>query len=809
MSGPFDPYYTWLGIRPGDQPPNHYRLLGLERFEDNADVIANAADQRMAHLRSFKSPEHLPHSQRLLNEISQARVVLLNSAQKATYDAKLHKQLEAARTPTLPMATPLAEPQPKVVVLTPAAQVVEKHSADAGLLFGFPKQLVLIGGIAAALVVVVAIGVIASMGGGETPESVVAQTGVEKKPATNETEKQPVEDPSTVAGTAVESEESAPEETEAKPVSAEEVAQQPANSTLPESTEPTSVEPAADSAGSQPENESAKPAEATPVTASETREPAAEESPSSEPPKDASATPDEESISDEASTQEIGESSPSSADTENDNPKSESVALLAVPDKAAQATALKTVEEVLGDEMKGANTPDKKHQLAITLLRHAGDSKGEPINQYVLLNKAYEAAIGTGEAALIENAVTSMAETFEIDPLRLKASGYFTASNQAKTPQLQKELVQQSFQLMDDAVAAERFDIALPMEKVLAICNRKLRDGELTKESRERMAAIKLKAKEFEKLAPAKAAFAKNPNDPAANLTLGKYSALSQGHWDEALAHFVKCDDTALVDLAKRDLAEQGDAEAKAKMGDAWFDYAAANKEQEGFYARADYWYRAAAPTLTGLVRKKIDQRLQITAKHVVGADAEQVVMTPAVSKVILESKEPQVALVWAIRLEDSDTHRYTFVLFANGSVGSPESPFKWNLDGNTLTIDPNGEPTIFTLDATGTTGKGRWLRGGHFDGFTVWANTSPKNPKVVNVWDLKIEDNPNPIPLVLFANGRLTDPNGKLTWSATTSEMIVNLPDGVCVLVFQPDGTARGDWKGKSAVAQSAITQP
>jgi hypothetical protein len=26
----FDPYYHWLGIAPKDQPPNHYRLLGVE-----------------------------------------------------------------------------------------------------------------------------------------------------------------------------------------------------------------------------------------------------------------------------------------------------------------------------------------------------------------------------------------------------------------------------------------------------------------------------------------------------------------------------------------------------------------------------------------------------------------------------------------------------------------------------------------------------------------------------------------------------------------------------------------------------------
>ena len=35
----FDPYHKWLGIPPKDQPPNHYRLLGLSLFESDPEVI--------------------------------------------------------------------------------------------------------------------------------------------------------------------------------------------------------------------------------------------------------------------------------------------------------------------------------------------------------------------------------------------------------------------------------------------------------------------------------------------------------------------------------------------------------------------------------------------------------------------------------------------------------------------------------------------------------------------------------------------------------------------------------------------------
>ena len=73
MTKDFDPYHKWLGIPPRDQPADHYRLLGVERFEDDADVLSLAADQRMNFLRSFQNGERAKLSQQLLNEIAAAR----------------------------------------------------------------------------------------------------------------------------------------------------------------------------------------------------------------------------------------------------------------------------------------------------------------------------------------------------------------------------------------------------------------------------------------------------------------------------------------------------------------------------------------------------------------------------------------------------------------------------------------------------------------------------------------------------------------------------------------------------------------
>lgn len=95
MSGAFDPYHRWLGIPVGEQPPNHYRLLGLQCFEQDADVIEAAADQRTAGLRLYLDGKHAAQAQTLLKELSEAKVCLLLPERKQVYDQWLREQLKA------------------------------------------------------------------------------------------------------------------------------------------------------------------------------------------------------------------------------------------------------------------------------------------------------------------------------------------------------------------------------------------------------------------------------------------------------------------------------------------------------------------------------------------------------------------------------------------------------------------------------------------------------------------------------------------------------------------------------------------
>lgn len=134
MSKRFDSYHAWLGIPPSEQPPNHYRLLGISLFESDADVIQNGLDQRMSHLKSLANGAHKEESRRLLTEVSQAGVCLLRPEKKQAYDRALRSSLHAnaetvevppAAVPVTATVTAPAAPIPK----QPARQVARPVEA--------------------------------------------------------------------------------------------------------------------------------------------------------------------------------------------------------------------------------------------------------------------------------------------------------------------------------------------------------------------------------------------------------------------------------------------------------------------------------------------------------------------------------------------------------------------------------------------------------------------------------------------------------------------------------------------------------
>jgi hypothetical protein len=145
MSESFDAYHKWLAIPPSEQPPNHYRLLGLSLFESDPEVIAIAADRQMSHVQTYKNGPRAELSQTLLNEIATAKLCLLKPQKKLAYDSQLRERLgggpsvtvihcppsasasaESRLAPPWPSVPPTPVPPPAIAAPPPIDQLADE-----------------------------------------------------------------------------------------------------------------------------------------------------------------------------------------------------------------------------------------------------------------------------------------------------------------------------------------------------------------------------------------------------------------------------------------------------------------------------------------------------------------------------------------------------------------------------------------------------------------------------------------------------------------------------------------------------------
>ncbi len=137
MSGSFDPYLVWLGIPITEQPPHHYRLLGVPVFEANGMVISLAADRHIGFLESVNDSEHGFLAEQLIKSIDAARICLLDPQRKSTYDAKLRSKLSPGE-PTPETAGVPANITPVITTTNNGNNVTSNTGTANGLPNGLP-----------------------------------------------------------------------------------------------------------------------------------------------------------------------------------------------------------------------------------------------------------------------------------------------------------------------------------------------------------------------------------------------------------------------------------------------------------------------------------------------------------------------------------------------------------------------------------------------------------------------------------------------------------------------------------------------
>ena len=224
-----------------------------------------------------------------------------------------------------------------------------------------------------------------------------------------------------------------------------------------------------------------------------------------------------------------------------------------------------------------------------------------------------------------------MAEQFAVDDVEMKTNVLATFSKRAKSPADHKAIGDQAAGLIDGAIAHDNIDLAVKLCELALPEARASRDADLLREVNARIEQCKVLGKAYREMKEAAAVLDKTPDDPQANLTVGKYYCFQKGDWEKGLPMLALGQDETLKAVAAQEIAGPAKPDDQMKVGDAWWDLA--EKEhgqlQATFRSRANYWYQQALPELSGLAKAKLEKRIK-ECEAASGASEEKKAEVPA-----------------------------------------------------------------------------------------------------------------------------------------------------------------------------------
>ncbi|MDB5309188.1 MAG: hypothetical protein JWO38_3390 [Gemmataceae bacterium] len=349
-------------------------------------------------------------------------------------------------------------------------------------------------------------------------------------------------------------------------------------------------------------------------------------------------------------------------------PAGPAVARAPVPTDDALEKAHKIVREALKEDF-ARKQPAEKKLLAQKLMTLADETPDDPAGRYIMLREAGDLAVEAGDPALAAAAVDGLARWYEVDALGLKATALEKLSAGSTGPAALRAVYDAAAAAADAAFGTEDYAAAARFAAVAGAASRKGSLGlPLTQDMDLLAAQAKKWADGLAAIKPAREALKTAPDDPAANLAVGRYRCFVQGKWEEGLKHLAKGSHPGLKAAAEADLAAQAGT-ADLKVADAWREYAAAAPEADKWAAdgRGRYWDVRVAAGLTGLSKAKAEARLGFTAGGIAyrpGLLAE------------LQSRQGGVVKVKKTRVDP--TLDFATASFADPTAGAAEVTAKW-----------------------------------------------------------------------------------------------------------------------------------
>jgi hypothetical protein len=266
-----------------------------------------------------------------------------------------------------------------------------------------------------------------------------------------------------------------------------------------------------------------------------------------------------------------------------------------VPGEDALAKARELLKELYAEEFRKARTPESQRDFLQKLLADIPNVEADPTDYYELVRIIRDLAASMGDLTQSLAACEKLELRFQVDPLamRLQALEIF-----AKSPRADKQLqpaLQEIERIQREAVAADRYEIALPSQDVWLSLARI--DGDRTELARLNQNAESLAVSKslYGAAKRALAELANNPDDAAANEAVGEYLCLVKSRWEAGMPFLARAGDIRLRGIASLEMASGRSSDETLLLAEQCWDLASRFKQPQrrGLHLRAVHHYAA------------------------------------------------------------------------------------------------------------------------------------------------------------------------------------------------------------------------
>jgi hypothetical protein len=288
-----------------------------------------------------------------------------------------------------------------------------------------------------------------------------------------------------------------------------------------------------------------------------------------------------------------------------------------VPAPQAQKEAEALIKSLFKEDY-AKRTPEAQLALAKKLLQQGRQTGDDPAAKYVLYREAVDLAAKAGDFALALEGAKAIGEHYDVEPVAVKAKVLMDAPATFRTPDLARGYAELCLIVASEAIAVDGLEDAKGVLVKAEGVAKTTKDLPLVIRVQKQRKELDALQNEAQKAKVAEVTLQTSPDDPASNLSLGRY-LFAKGKLEQAVAHLAKGSDPALKAAAEKELAVPTEGQALHQLANAWWD--AAEREsglfRKALQERARDWYEAAYAASTGLQRMAIAKRLDAVDRAV------------------------------------------------------------------------------------------------------------------------------------------------------------------------------------------------